>query len=167
MILKQDCFSLTFCNPRDSYFWDRLYFIVSGEPKFFLFVWLVVFACIISILRLSHGSRLLLELQPLNLYSHQQIGGREKEGYDPSPPFLLISLGPELRHKFLHLAAERVKKTWSLFCTMKMKDSITIEKWEEILSLCHRITAPIYPSHPILSQPLLGFRHISAFILIL
>ena len=91
-----------------------MYFIVSGEPKLFLFVWLVVFACIISILRLSHGSRLLLELQPLNLYSHQQIGGREKEGYDPSPPFLLISLGPELRHKFLHLAAERVKKNMVL-----------------------------------------------------
>ena len=96
-----------FCKSRDRYFRARLYFIVSGEPRLFLFVWLVACFCMYSFhfpRPSPHGSRLLLELQPLPLHSHQQKDRRRKEGYDPSLPFSLMSLGPELRHM------------WSLFC---------------------------------------------------
>lgn len=100
------------CKSADSYFITRSYEIVSEESKLiFLFVWLFLHLQF-PFFRLFHGSRLLLELQPLHPHSHQQKGGRRKKGHGSSLPFSFTFLWPELKHMLLGWEAGEARKHW-------------------------------------------------------
>lgn len=89
---------------------------MSEELKHF-FVCLIVFACIVSILQAI--ARLMIAARaPAIASTFPPTERREKRRLDPSLPFSLISLWPELRHEFLHLTAGEARK-WCLYFVLQ------------------------------------------------